>query len=82
MASSQVLEDCWVSPEAVPTWIGSWDSCTFTLGISGLGMTLMHPSLQWPSLCFSFGVPALGCVCYSFFYMIEVVHAYFLDRKK
>ena len=32
MASSQVLEHCWVSPEAVPTWIGGWDSGTFTLG--------------------------------------------------
>ena len=32
MASSQVLEDCWVSPEAVPTWIGRLASCTFNLG--------------------------------------------------
>ena len=32
MASSQVLEDCWVSPDAVPTCIGGLDSCTFTFG--------------------------------------------------
>ena len=32
MASSQVLENCWVSPEEVPTCIGGLASCTFTLG--------------------------------------------------
>ena len=32
IAISQVLEDCWVYPEAVPNCIGCLDSCTFTLG--------------------------------------------------
>ena len=32
MAILQVLEEFWVSPEAVPTCIGGLDSCTFTLG--------------------------------------------------
>ena len=32
MDSSQVMDDHWDSPEAVPTWIDGVSSLTFTLG--------------------------------------------------
>ena len=58
MASLQVLEDFWVSPEAVPTWIGGLASCDFTLGACWVGYNPDAPESTMAEFLF-----LIRCAC-------------------
>ena len=63
MARSQVLDDHWASPEAVPTWIDGVSSLTFTLGACLVRYNLDAPE----STIDEFFIPSLAYLPLGFF---------------